>query len=44
MTFNNLTVVYPINCAANHDITSKHVAEILNVFFVGYELGTGIES
>lgn len=43
-TFNNLAVVHPIKCASNHDITSKHVAEILNTFFVGYELGTGIES
>lgn len=44
MTFNNLTVVHSIKCAANHDITSKHVAEILNTFFVGYKLSTGIES
>lgn len=44
MTFNNLTVVHPIKCAANHDITSKHRAEILNTFCVGDKLGTGTES
>lgn len=44
MTFNNLIVVHPIKCAAKHDITSKHRAEILNMFFVGDKLGTGTES
>lgn len=39
MTFNNPTVVHPIKCAANHDTTSKHAAEILNMYFVGYEQG-----
>lgn len=39
-----MTAVHPIKCAANHDIASKCVDEILNMFFVGYELGTGIES
>lgn len=44
VTFNNLTVAHPIKCATNHGITSKHVAEILNMFFVHCVLGTSTES